>query len=176
MKKLACIFLALGCVALLLASCAPAKPGTSKRATMDKPYDFKKEGKIPPVEKTVQPEPDVEELVVEELPVESVEAEAPIDTTSKIDPNAGRVMLDGFRVQVFASGAEDVAASARAAAASRLGVMAYVELVDGLYKVRVGDCKTREQAQALLARCQDSYYTDAWIVECRIYADKSSAN
>ena len=79
-------------------------------------------------------------------------------------------MVDGFRVQVFATGDEETAEAVREAAQEKMGIPVYVELVEGLYKVRIGDCATREAAEVLKQRCQEAGYGDAWIVETQVKA------
>jgi len=134
------------------------------------PYDFQKEGQVPPVEKAeVREEPDVEEMPLEEPTIEVREAEAKVDTTARPEPPT---TVDGFRVQLFASVSRDTAENARKAAEERLGMRAYVDLVEGMYKVRVGDCRTREQAETVLRRCQERYYQDAWIVACPVLLER----
>lgn len=74
--------------------------------------------------------------------------------------------VDGYRVQVIASSYEDnannVAAQVRAAFG---GVGVYVEHIQGLYKVRVGDYKDRAGAEAMRDRLRNAGYPDAWIVK-----------
>jgi hypothetical protein len=74
--------------------------------------------------------------------------------------------VDGYRVQVIASSyqdnAESVAAQVRAAFG---GVGVYVEHLQGLYKVRVGDYKDRAGAEAMRDRLRNAGYADAWIVK-----------
>lgn len=150
-------------------SCAPARDGASTppaRATEAEPYAFEAEGKIPAPENEPA-EADVEELPLDETELAVEEAVAPVDTTTP------PVMIDGFRVQLFASGVKETADFARRTAAERLGVAVYVELVEAVYKVRAGDCATREEAEALRAKCQSSYYKDAWIVPTRVLASSS---
>jgi hypothetical protein len=165
-----CVAVALlGAAAL---ACTPArKQGAApERASEAQPYDFEKEGKIPPPSAAPAPEAaDVEEEVVEETPLEVEEFEAPVDTTLDAPPPK---TIDGFRVQVFVSVTEQVAEGARRAAEERLGVPAYVEWLEGMYKVRVGDCATREEATVLLRRCRETYYSDAYIVEAQVRADR----
>lgn len=157
----------LGTLILLLVSCAPVKKqGAASRGTAEKPYDFKAEGTIPAVEPEADAAPDIEEMVIQDDEIESVEAEAP---EKPADPNLGREMGAGFRIQVFASAAEDIAENARLSAEARLGVTAYSVLIDGLFKVQVGDCRTRELAEALLTKARSTYYTDAWIVESQVF-------
>ncbi len=133
------------------------------------PYKLESEGDVPPLaEKDVKKEVDNAETF-EEMPVtddavavENVETppvEMPAQTTETT-----RKTMDGYRVQVMASGSEEAAQSVRSAVSARIGTPAYVDHVDGVYKVRVGDCPTREAAEALRDRCREAGYGDAWIV------------
>lgn len=166
-----------------MSACTPAPTQQSQRASEAKPYDFHKEGKVPALEpEDIHPQPDVVETPLDEDSLHVQEAEAPPETSrttpepAKPAPGgipAGVPTEQGFRVQVFASQSEYVAQNARSAAQERLGVPAYVDFVDGLYKVRVGDCKTRKEAEALLEHCRSKYYKDAWVVESTIVAGSS---
>jgi len=73
---------------------------------------------------------------------------------------------EGYRVQVIASSYQDnanrVADQIRAAFG---GVGVYVEHIQGLYKVRVGDYKDRASAEAMRDRLRNAGYADAWIVK-----------
>jgi len=166
--------------ALVVASgCATVQPPRSQRATKSNPYDFHKEGAVPAEKPEVKDEVDVEEMPVAEESLDVEEADIPPDTVSHADatpPGATRGMVDGFRVQVFAGQTQDVAEAARRTAQARLGMPAYVEFVDGLYKVRVGDCLTREDAESVLATCKAVFYKDAWIVESKVLAPAGSRN
>lgn len=171
MKTLA-IVMALFWVIIGAMGCAPAKKTTPAKS--GETYDFQREKKAPPLDRSdVKEEADVEETSVAETPIVVEELDAPVDTVASApDPNAARPTAEGFRIQVFASISEDVAVAAKRAAEARLGVPAYVEHVDGFYKVRVGDCLTREDAENLLARAKETYYRDAWIVAGTVYSDK----
>jgi cell division septation protein DedD len=98
--------------------------------------------------------------------VENVEP-PPVEMQSQTTETTRKTM-DGYRVQIMASGNEDAAQSVKSAVSTRLGVPAYVEYVDSVYKVRVGDCPTREAAEALRDRCRKAGYGDAWIVSGKI--------
>ncbi len=80
-------------------------------------------------------------------------------------PYTGGV-IDGYRVQVIASSYQDnadrVADQVRAAYP---GTGVYVEHIQGLYKVRVGDFKDRASAEAMRDRLRNAGYADAWIVK-----------
>jgi hypothetical protein len=75
-------------------------------------------------------------------------------------------VVDGYRVQVIASSYQDnangVADQVRAAYP---GTGVYVEHIQGLYKVRVGDYGDRAAAEAMRDRLRNAGYPDAWIVK-----------
>lgn len=156
-------------VAMIGVGCAPARDQGVERASADKPYDLRSEGEIPPPVE-VAPEADVEEVAIEEVPLEVGEAEAPIDTT-----DAGPETLDGYRVQLFASIKREAAEEARRVAEAKLGMVVYVEVIERMYKVRVGDCLTRECAEGIQHRCREAGYPDAWIVGTQVHRDRAEA-
>jgi cell division septation protein DedD len=94
--------------------------------------------------------------------VEAGRAEAPASVAA---PYTGGV-VDGYRVQVVASSYQDnangVADQVRAAYP---GTDVYVEQIQGLYKVRVGDYTDRAAAEAMRDRLRNAGYPDAWIVK-----------
>jgi len=94
--------------------------------------------------------------------VEAGKAKAP---TSVAAPYTGGI-VDGYRVQVVASSYQDnangVADQIRAAFP---GTGVYVEQIQGLYKVRVGDYVERAAAEAMRDRLRNAGYPEAWIVK-----------
>jgi hypothetical protein len=155
-------------------ACTPAKTTTTKKSNAETPYNLEEEGEIPP--KDVQDTPaeaDFEEIPMENDDVEGENVEAPKDTTKTGKSGAGPAGVAGkdggfaipvFRVQVLATSSEQSAMDAKKRVEKRLGFPAYVSLVDGMYKVRVGDCTTREEANKVRERCRGAGYSDAWIV------------
>jgi hypothetical protein len=167
--------LALIVLAAGLSGCSPKKTAAPEQATKDEPYDFEKEGTIPPAEETdVAPEADFEELPMEDDSVVAEDVEAPKDTTKAAPPPgggpAGVSGKDGsfavpvYRVQILATSSEQSATDLKNKVQKRLGFAAYVSFVDGMYKVRVGDSSTREEAEKVRRRCREAGYHDAWIV------------
>ena len=75
-------------------------------------------------------------------------------------------VIDGYRVQIIASSyqdnADNVAGQVRAAYP---GTDVYVEHIQGLYKVRVGDYADRGAAETMRDRLRNAGYADAWIVK-----------
>ena len=160
-------------MAVSLPACS-AKQATKapERASASQPYDFEKEGTVPPPDQTEpKPEADVEEIVVEENDIVGEDVEAPKDTTKETRGGPGRVegkdggfALPVFRVQVLATTSEQSALDTKSKIEGRLGLPAYVAFEDGLYKVRVGDSPTRELAEKVRTKLRGAGYTDAWIV------------
>jgi hypothetical protein len=152
-------------------ACAPAKTKAPERASSEEPYDFEKEGNIPPKDTEIAAEVDVEEIPVEEEEVVAENVEAPKDTTrvagggpGGVQGKDGTVAIPVFRVQVLATTSEQSALDTKAEVERRLGVDAHVTFEDGMYKVRVGDCANRTEAEKVRRKCREAGYTDAWIV------------
>ena len=166
--------------ALAMSACAtappsgerPAKPAKQppvERASKDKPYDFRSEGTIPPLKPDdAANEPDVEEVgVSDSADIDVRDADAP--PVSAPPAPSEPALIDGFRVQVFASGDRDIAANAAREVQERLGIPTYIELDAGMYKVRAGDFTTRADADRALPGIRKDY-PDAWIVASKIRA------
>jgi hypothetical protein len=166
--------------AIAAAGCTSTTPKkTAATAPDDKPYRFESEGQVPP------PGPDamrreVDRVdVFEETPVaegafaieavEAVEVEAPVEDVA-IDSTT--MTGAGFRVQVFATGDRHRAEQFKTEAGMRLNAPAYIEHVDDIYKVRVGDCRSREEAERLRLKCHAMGYKDAWIVSAEVRFSK----
>ena len=109
------------------------------------------------------------------LPLEELEAiPEPGAAGSRVTPGthapeaARTEALDGYRVQLYATpdlqSAETIAARARTAFRDPV----YVDSQPPLFKVRVGDFLTRDEASRARERAVDSGYADAWIVEARV--------
>ena len=143
-----------------------------------KPYDWQKEGDIPPLDsartkREVDRVDSFEDLSVDEdsLAFDGVENIEEIAEPLGADESSV-IMDDGYRVQVFATADQARAEKVREDAAYKLGIAAYVLSEDGVYKVRAGDCLAREQADLLRTRCQQVGYADAWVVATRIVIGK----
>jgi hypothetical protein len=154
-----------------LLACAPAKSRAPEKASSDEPYDFEKEGNIPPKDTETAAEVDVEEIPVEEEEVVPENVEAPKDTTRTkaggpvgVSGRDGSIAIPVLRVQILATTSEQSALDAKAEVERRLGVDARVTFEDGMYKVRVGDCTNRADAEKVRRKCREAGYTDAWIV------------
>jgi hypothetical protein len=160
--------IALSC-ALALNACTPRPRVTSSPpAGKEEPYDFTKEGKIPPAkEGDITKETDIEEIPVTSDTVHYEEMPPQVDSSFVVTKEIPKepVMQEGFRVQVFASNSSIAAQEMKDRMAREFATPAYVTPVDDMYKVRIGDFTSRQAAELFLARCKAAGYKDAWIVE-----------
>jgi hypothetical protein len=74
----------------------------------------------------------------------------------------------GFRIQIFASSTEKNAMKIVDDARVNFGGKVYIEHLAPYYKVRVGDCLTKEDAQVLKDKAVSQGYRGAFIVETMI--------
>jgi hypothetical protein len=173
-------------LALAGAGCATMQKSPPSSRKSSEPYRVEKEGKVPPLspsevrkkadaEEKFEDLPVVEEgVVVEEFTPPQEPAVVPPSTagaaaqTAPAQADSPRDTMAGYRIQVFASGNEAAARSVKEAVEVSVGVPAYLEFVDGVYKVRAGDCPSRPEAEALLAKCRAAGYGDAWIATTQI--------
>ncbi len=79
------------------------------------------------------------------------------------DAAADTATADGYRVQIFAGASEENAQRLALEAESVLSIPAYVLYTDGFWKVRVGNCGTRAEAETLRNRARNAGYADCWI-------------
>lgn len=121
----------------------------------------------PVVEEQVTPPPVAETPTVLEEAAVAPTQPAPVITTAPA-PTPKTTKVFGFRIQIFASSTEAnakrVADDARTVFAQRV----YSDYVPPYYKVRVGDCLTRGDADALKSKAMKSGYRDAFVVETMI--------
>lgn len=165
--------LALVCaIAFVMCTPMPRKKAPAVDKT-NEPYDFTKEGTIPPAKAgNIEKEADIEEIAVKDDALDYEEVAPQIDSTFVVVDKTPKqlVMRDGFRVQVFAAGTSVYAEEVRQTVERQFSLPAYVTPVDDMYKVRIGDFTTREEAEKFLVRCREGGYKDAWIVETQVRA------
>ncbi len=159
----------------LTSGCTTPQKKQPARAKSTEPYRLESEGEIPPLgESQIRKEVDrtdtFEEMPVGDDAIDVENVEPPPVVSSPSEPaEPTRKTMEGYRIQVLASGNKESADATRSDAGAKTGTRAYVELIDGVYKVRVGDCPSREEAEALLKRCRNAGYGDAWIVSCTVF-------
>lgn len=82
----------------------------------------------------------------------------------------------GYRIQVFALSTKVDAYEAKEAASKALkdtNASLYFEYVDGLFKLHVGDCVSRSEADSLLKIIKEMGYSDAWVVSSDVQTSPS---
>ncbi len=132
---------------------------------------------IPPVEEVIPPPPAVvsapslEEISLAAPSVPPVLEEGMSMTTSTPPPPSTATapsQIFGFRVQIFASSTEKNANRVADDARSPFGGKVYIEHVAPYYKVRVGDCLTSAEAQAIKSKAVNLGFKGAFVVETMI--------
>lgn len=83
-----------------------------------------------------------------------------------------QLIREGFRVQVFASGQKEKADSLKYHLETIVDDAVFVTFEVPLYKVRVGNCISRKEAERLQARLNEIGYRNAWIIKSRIEPQK----
>jgi cell division protein FtsN len=85
-----------------------------------------------------------------------------------VAPTEPAAMASGFRVQIGAFERQDGAEQRAAQARFQFTESVYVEYVYPYYKVRVGDCSTRAEAERLRQKAISLGYSDAFLVPTTI--------
>lgn len=93
----------------------------------------------------------------------------PVKTTHEI-PDTATVVIHGYRVQIFATQYSNKADSMRQILEDTLDENVYVPFEAPNYKVRVGDCLDRREAERLRDKLKAMGYRSAWIIRTRIQA------
>jgi hypothetical protein len=143
----------------------PAGEDIDKKIADIEMIEVDEEGQFDEPESTPKPvfkEPETEALVT---PPPEPEAEPePIP-----EPMPETRYMEGFRVQVMASSTEEGANKEAAQARAMIPEEnVYVTYEAPYWKVRVGDCDIRQDAEYLKERLQNLGYSDAWIVKTQI--------
>jgi len=92
----------------------------------------------------------------------------PSTSSTQAPPSTSAAQTPGYRVQIFASSDRNRAESAAAEARQRFAEPVYIEFEAPLYKVRVGDCATRHEADTLKERAGAQGYDGAWVAETQV--------
>jgi len=74
----------------------------------------------------------------------------------------------GFRVQLIATESETLARQIEQDALMDFQESVYLTFDPPNYKVRVGDCISRADANVLLGKAVNSGFGNAWVVQCRV--------
>ncbi len=114
-----------------------------------------KEPTLPILDKTA-----IYEIVTDIVP--SAPVNLPVDTVQFVEKM-------GWKVQIFSTNDFFLADSIYREAVIKFGDQSVEKVFDlPYYKIRVGNCETREQAERLLSRAQELSYFNAWVIRTRI--------
>ena len=111
---------------------------------------------------------DDDDIVIAEASLTKKEIEnKPVVIEEKIIPKE----INGFRVQILATKNIETASLFEQEATERFGSLehkTYLIFEAPLYKIRVGDCKERAEAENLRDLAKQYNYREAFIVKCKI--------
>lgn len=148
--------------ALLSAGCGSSRTERSESDFVEEARKY--EAAFRPSDFLPKPSPTTSDTEVKTPPVE--ERQGTLRT-----PQAPE-LIQGFRVQVFASTSIDAADSAKNEADELFpGEWFYVVYDPPTYKVRGGNFATRHEADRFAGQLRGRGYRDAWLVPERVYKD-----
>ncbi len=85
-------------------------------------------------------------------------------------------MIQGFRVQLLATTDENQARDAKKKAIFKFQTGVYLVFEAPHYKLRIGDCATRKEAEDLKKEAFRNGFPDAWIVPSKVYQLKEDTS
>jgi hypothetical protein len=97
-------------------------------------------------------------------------------TVPKTERTEGEATVQGYRVQLAATTDENRARDLKKEAMLKLKEKIYLIFESPNYKVRVGDCRTFDEAKLLKQEIVNSGFPEAWIVKSNVYAGAASGN
>jgi hypothetical protein len=95
-------------------------------------------------------------------------------TVPKTERTEGEETIQGYRVQLAATTDENRARDLKKEAMLKLKEKIYLIFESPNYKVRVGDCKSFDEAKLLKQEIVNSGFPEAWIVKSTVYAGTAS--
>ena len=155
-------------VIILLAGCAPSPPPLpeeplepTRKAPQDESFDplsVEEEEVIVLPESKLKPPP---------------EGTITVGAEKEGEPAAGAAEeVLGFRVQIFATDLEFEARTVEEEALIDFEQSVYLVFDSPNYKIRVGDCRSRAEANKLRQKAIELGYRDAWVVQCKVMASQ----
>lgn len=92
------------------------------------------------------------------------------------EEGSGGEMVQGYRIQLLATGDEAQAREEKRKAIFNFEESVYLDFESSLYKLRVGDCLTKREAEDLREKAIQRGFRDAWIVRSRVYRQRDGEN
>lgn len=113
------------------------------------------------------------EIIVLPRHEEEVKETARDPVTVPQTPEAeGLEMTQGFRVQLLSGKDAEAAMEAKRRAIFMFEESVYLDFESPYYKLRVGDCLNREEAELLRRKAQRNGFSNPWIVPSRVFRKK----
>ena len=84
--------------------------------------------------------------------------------------DTSEIIIEGYRVQILVTRNSHSADSIRAVLSDEIDEDVYITYEVPYYKIRVGNCVDRKQAEELQQRLAELGYTSAWIIRTRVKA------
>jgi len=117
--------------------------------------------------------PQDQKIVTETEPPEREKGEAELGYEDRIRlkeiPGGDSLSFNKvYRVQFFATKYPDEATKVADIVSEQLSQKTYIEYKAPYYWVKVGDCETKEESDALLAKIKKLGYRESWVVEAEI--------
>jgi hypothetical protein len=150
---------------LILAGCGPSQETLQPASKSGKPKEMK--APLAAYEETLNPALYDEDVDI----VKKSHAEQKERMELEIKPDSTGVeeeIVQGFRIQVFASPSIDEAASMKNSVEIMVDDSVYVVYDPPVYKVRIGNYLTRLDANKMLSFLLERGFPDAWVVADRV--------
>ena len=84
--------------------------------------------------------------------------------------DTSEIIIEGYRVQALVTRNTHSADSIRAVLSDKIDEDVYITYEVPYYKIRVGNCVDRKQAEELQLKLRDLGYSAAWIIRTRVKA------
>jgi septal ring-binding cell division protein DamX len=101
-------------------------------------------------------------------PSSNVPVKKPSETKSQPSASAKKILKDGFRIQLAASGIVERARAQKKKFEEELNCVVYIDYIEPYYKVCVGDYIDRSEAEKALSTLKSKGYYDAWIIKSKV--------
>ncbi|MCK5075503.1 MAG: SPOR domain-containing protein [Calditrichia bacterium] len=151
-----------------LIGCAPKRDtGVVKdtKTKMDEKFD--------PLSIPVDDNVKIPEKIQKNKHINSMGFDEPKTTPTILDTSAMmEKKVNGFRIQIFATKDREQAYLLKEEALQIFGkdtINVYIEFDAPYYKIRIGDCVTRNQAANIKNIARNKGYNKAWVVKAQVY-------
>jgi hypothetical protein len=161
----------ISCVALLLfliASCSTSQFGWKSESGSEE-KSSKGKGYVEDFDPLTLEEEDIVVNPQEKTPIEESGEDVVKPTPSEDLAIHEGGMIQGFRVQLLATTDENQARDAKKKAIFKFQTGVYLVFEAPHYKLRIGDCAARKEAEDLKKEAFRNGFPDAWIVPSKVY-------